>query len=140
LFGNYDAIVEELSRAGVAPDIAHTLAGIASLGADPLPTAFKLLQHFEDVVQLASRTHSSVARSIALNACRAADPVSTARSYMENSDTVVRVISRTDPECARAVATQVFRSNNPLRWAKRYLAELKGTTVRNTRSTAANRA
>ena len=108
--------------------IARTIASIASVGADPMPTAHRLVQNFREVVGLVEKTHPAVARSIALTACRAADPLGTARLYMQNYDSIVRVISRTDPRRARKVAAQAFRSDHPLRWAKRYLAELKGVS------------
>jgi hypothetical protein len=122
---DYDAIVEELATKGVESQIARSLAGIASLAADPVPTARKLLQNFEDVLEVAKKTHPWVARSIALSACRASDPLTTARSYMKNYDTIVCLISGTDERRAREVAAQSFRSDNPLRWAKRYLTELR---------------
>jgi len=127
---NHDAVVAELTSQGIEPDIAGTLAGIASLSADPVPTAHKLLKNFEDVLNVVKRTHPLVARSIALSACRAADPLTAARSYMKNHDTILRMISRTHPQRARKVATQAFRSDNPLRWAKRYLSELQETRLR----------
>ena len=122
---NHDAVVAELTSHAIEPDIARTLAGVASLSADPIPTAHKLLKNFEDVLNLVKPTHPSVARSIALSACRAADPLTAARSYMKNHDIILRMVSRTDPQRARKVATQAFRSDNPLRWAKRYLSELE---------------
>jgi hypothetical protein len=124
---NYDAVVAELTSQRIEPDIARTLAGIASVSADPIPTAHKLLTHFEDVLSVVKRTHPSVARSIALSACRAADPLTTARSYMKNHDIIVRMISRTDPQRARKVATQAFRSDDPLRWAHRYMSKREAT-------------
>jgi hypothetical protein len=121
----YDAVVAELTSTGVESSIARSLAAIASLSAEPLPTAGKLLQRFEAVLALAKETHPQVARSIALSACRATEPLRAARLYMNNYDTIIRVISETDPRRAPAVASQAFRSDNPLRWAKRYLAELQ---------------
>lgn len=121
----YDTIVAKLASEGVEPEIARTLAGIASLGSDPMPTAHKLLENFEAVVTLVKRTHPWVARTIALSACRAADPLATARSYMKNYDAILQMVSRIDPRRAREVATQAFRSDNPLQWAKRYLSELQ---------------
>lgn len=122
---DYDAIVVALASKGVECHIARSLAGIAALSADPMPTAYSLLQKFETVLRLVKETHPGVARSIALSACRATEPLSAARLYMNNYDTIVRVISQTDPRRAPAVASQAFRSDNPLRWAKRYLAELQ---------------
>lgn len=124
---DYDAVVAELASNGVESQVARSVAGIASLGAAPIPTAHKLLQNFEDVVRLVQKTHPWVARSIALSACRATDPLSTARSYMKNYDTIVRLVSRLDPDRARDVACQSFRTDKPLPWAKRYLAELQET-------------
>ncbi len=121
----HDAVVAELTSTGVEPSIARSLAAIASLGAEPLPTARKLLQKFEAVLALAKETHPQVARSIALSACRATEPLRAARVYMNNYDTIMRVIGETDPRRAPVVASQAFRSDNPLRWAKRYLAELQ---------------
>lgn len=122
---DYDAIVAELTATGLESNIARSLAAIASLGAEPVPAARKLLQNFEVVLALAKETHPQVARSIALSACRATEPLRTARLYMNNYDTILRVISQTDPRRAPAVASQTFRSDNPLRWARRYLAELQ---------------
>ena len=125
---NYDAVVTELtSHQGAEPTVARSLASIASVGAEPLATARKLLENFESVLRLAKRTHPSVARSVALSACRAADPLMTARLYMQNYDAIVKSVSRTDARRAHRVAAQAFRSNNPMRWAKRYLAELQQT-------------
>ena len=121
----YDAVVADLTLAGVEPSIARSLAAIASLGAKPVPTGRKLLKNFEAVLALARRTHPQVARSIALSACRATEPLRAACRYMNNYDTIIRVIGETDPRRAPAVASQAFRSDNPLRWAKRYLAELQ---------------
>jgi hypothetical protein len=124
---DYDAIVAELTSGGAKRSVARSLAGIASVGAEPRSTARKLLENFESVLRLAKRTHPSVARSVALSACRAADPLSTARLYMQNYDAIVKSVSRTDARRAHKVAAQAFRSNNPMRWAKRYLAELQAT-------------
>jgi hypothetical protein len=123
----HDAIVAELTSTGVESSIARSLAAIASLSADPLPTARKLLQKFEAVLAMAKETHPQIARSIALSACRATEPLRAARVYMNNYDTILRVIGETDPRRAPVVASQAFRSDNPLRWAKRYLAELQAT-------------
>ena len=123
--GTYNAVVSELTSEGVEADIAKTIAGIASLGFEPMPTGHKLLKNFESVVGLVKGTHPWVARTIALSACRAADPLAMARSYMKNYDDIVQMVSRIDPRRAREVATQAFRSDNPLRWAKRYLRELQ---------------
>jgi hypothetical protein len=122
---DYDAVVTELTSQGAEPTVARSLASIASVGAEPLPTARTLLENFESVLRLAKRTHPSVARSVALSACRAADPLATARLYMQNYDAIVKSVSRTDARRAHRVAAQAFRSNNPMRWAKRYLAELQ---------------
>lgn len=121
--GTYNAVVSELTSEGVEADIAKTIAGIASLGFEPMPTAHKLLKNFESVVSLVKGTHPWVARTIALSACRAADPLAMARSYVKNYDDIVQMVSRIDPRRAREVAAQAFRSDNPLRWAKRYLRE-----------------
>jgi hypothetical protein len=121
----YDAVVTELTSTGVESSIARSLAAIASLGAEPLPTARRLLQKFEAVLVLAKETHPQIARSIAFSACRATEPLRAARVYMDNYDTIMRVIGETDPRRAPIVASQAFRSDNPLRWAKRYLAELQ---------------
>lgn len=121
----YVTIVAKLASEGVEPEIARTLAGIASLGSDPIPTAHKLLENFEVVVSLVKRSHPWVARSIALSACRGADPLTMAQSYMKNYDAIVQMVSRIDSRRAREVAAQAFRSDNPLRWARRYLHELQ---------------
>lgn len=122
---DYDAVVAELTTTGVESSIARSLAAIASLGAEPIPAARKLLQRFEAVLALARGTHPQVARSIALSACRATEPLRAARVYMDNYDTIMRVIGDMDPRRAPMVASQAFRSDKPLRWAKRYLAELQ---------------
>jgi len=124
---DYDRIVAELISNGTEPEIARTLAAIACMSADPVPSAYKLLQNFEDVLRLAKKSHPSVARSIALSACRASNPLVAARVYMNNYDTIVRLVSITHPSRARKVAAQVFRSDNPVRWARRYLAKLQGS-------------
>jgi len=101
------------------------MAGIASVSAEPRAGARKLLENFEAVLDLAKKTHPSVARSIALSACRASDPLVSARVYMRYYDQIVKTLSRTDARRAHRVAAQAFRTNNPMRWAKRYLAELQ---------------
>ena len=106
--GTYNAVVSELTSEGVEPDIARTLAGIASLGSDPMSAARKLLENFEGVVSLVKRSHPWVARTIALSACRAADPLAMARSYMKNYDATLQMVSRIDPHRASEVATQAF--------------------------------
>jgi hypothetical protein len=123
----HNAVVAELTSTGVESSIARSLAAIASLSAEPLPTARKLRQKFEAVLALAKETHPQIARSLALSACRATEPLRAARVYMNNYDTIMRVIAETDPRRAPVVASQAFRSDNPLRWAKRYLAELQAT-------------
>jgi hypothetical protein len=125
---DYDAIVTELTSQGTESTVARSLASIASIGAEPLATARKLLEDFESLVRLAKKTHPSIARTVALSACRAADPFTTARLYLRNYDAIVKSVGRTDARRAHKVAAQVFRSNNPRRWAKRYLAELKGAS------------
>ena len=129
---DHQAIVADLTSKGTQPHIARTLAAIACVSADPVPAAAKLLEKFEDVLRLATKTHPRVARSIALSACRAADPLSVARLYMKNYDAIVRVVSRTDARRARRVASQAFRSHDPLRWARRYLAQLKKRSLAGT--------
>jgi hypothetical protein len=121
---DYNEIVTELTLSGLERQIARTLAAVASMSADPMATAYRLVQNFEDVLRLANKTHPWVARSIALSACRSANPLSTATSYMSNYDTIVRLVSVTDTHRARQVAAQVFRSDDPIRWARRYLATL----------------
>lgn len=64
----YDAVVAELTSKGAEPRIARSLAGVATLGSDPLQTAYKLLKNFEAVVDLVKRSHPWVARTIALSA------------------------------------------------------------------------
>ena len=98
--GDYEKVVDILTATGVESSIARSLAGIASMGA-PLPTAHKLLEKFNAVLQLVSSTHPSVARSIALSACRSTDPRGIARQYADNYDAIVRVVSRTDPRRAQ---------------------------------------
>jgi hypothetical protein len=122
---DYDAVVTQLTSEGVEPSIACSLAGIASVGAEPLANARKLVENFEVVLSLAKKTHPGVARSIALSACRASEPLDAARLYMKNYDRIVKAIGRTDARRARRVAAQAFRTNNPMRWAKRYLTELQ---------------
>jgi hypothetical protein len=124
---DYDAIVTQLTSQGAEPTVARSLAGIASVGAEPLATARKLLENFDAVLSLAKKTHPGVARSIALSACRASAPLDTARLYMKNYDRIVKAVSRTDARRAHKVAAQAFRTNDPMRWAKRYLAELQQT-------------
>jgi hypothetical protein len=124
-----EAVVVQLTSEGAEPTVARSLAGIASVGAEPFVTARKLLWNFEAVIQLVKRTHPSVARTVALSACRATDPLTMARFYMQNYDEIVKAVSRTDARRAHRVAAQAFRSNSPMRWAKRYLAELPGSRM-----------
>jgi hypothetical protein len=135
---DYDAVVAQLTAEGVEPSVARSLAGIASVAAEPIATARRLVEKFETVLSLAKKTHPGVARSIALSACRASDPLETARLYMRNYDHIVKAISRTDARRAHRVAAQAFRTSNPMRWAKRYLAELQQAeeTVASSRSAA----
>jgi hypothetical protein len=79
----YRALVAELMGTGVESDVARYLAAIASVRADPVPTAHRLERWFADIFRSALKTHPSVARSIALNACRATDPVRAAQRYMD---------------------------------------------------------
>jgi hypothetical protein len=122
---DYDAVVAQLTAEGVEPSVARSLAGIASVGAEPIAIARRLVENFETVLSLVKKTHPGVARSIALSACRASDPLETARLYMKNYDRIVKAVIRTDPRRAHRVAAQAFRTNNPMRWARRYLAELQ---------------
>jgi len=122
---NYESVRKELESSGLEPQIARTIAGIASLSSGPRAAAYALVDNFEKVAVFVRKTHPWVARSIALSACRAVDPLKAARLYMANYDAVVESLSRTDPNRAHSVATQVFRSDNPLRWAARYLAQLQ---------------
>jgi hypothetical protein len=122
---DYDAVVAQLTSEGVEPSVARSMAGIASVGAEPIATARRLVENFETVLSLVKKTHPGVARSIALSACRASDPLGSARVYMKNYDRIVRAVSRTDARRAQRVAAQAFRTNDPMRWAKRYLAELQ---------------
>jgi hypothetical protein len=122
---DYERVVTELTSKRLEPEIARSIAGIASVGAEPLTTARKLLRNFEDVLTLATKSHPWIARSIALSACRAADPVRAAQEYINNYDAIVNAVRKIDPERAHIVAGQAFRSDQPLRWAMRYLKELK---------------
>ena len=54
---DYDAILADLVSTGVEPHIARTLASIASVGAEPIPTAHRLVRNFRDVVRLVEKTH-----------------------------------------------------------------------------------
>jgi hypothetical protein len=119
----YHATRRALAAKGAAPEIARSLAGIASVAAEPMPTASKLLENFGAVLTIVKATHPSVARSIALAACRTTDPEGTARQYVKNYDNVLRLVRRTDPDLAHVVALQTCRSNDPMRWAMRFLKE-----------------
>ncbi|MGH9141678.1 MAG: hypothetical protein ACRD2I_11140 [Vicinamibacterales bacterium] len=112
-----------LTAKGAAPEIARSLAGIASVATEPMPTASKLLENFRAVLSLANETHPSIGRSIALAACRAADPDGTVRQYLKNYDRVFQFVRRTDPDLAQVVALQTCRSHDPMRWAQRFLNE-----------------
>jgi hypothetical protein len=119
----YQATRRALAAKGAAPEIASFLAGIASVAAEPMPTASKLLENFGAVLTLVNATHPSIARSIALATCRTTDPDVIARQYLKNYDNVLRFVRRTDPDLAHVVALQTCRSNDPMRWAKRFLKE-----------------
>jgi hypothetical protein len=119
----YHTTRRALAARGAAPEIARSLAGIASVAAEPMPTASKLLENFGSVLALVKQTHPSIARSIALAACRTTDPEATARQYLKNYDNVLRFVRRSDPDLAHVVALQTCRSNDPIRWAKRFLKE-----------------
>jgi hypothetical protein len=123
VIGAYHATRRALAAKGAAPEIARSLAGIASVAAEPMATAYKLLDNFGVVLTLVRETHPSIARSIALAACRTVDPEGTARQYLKNYDHVVRFVRRTNPDVAHVVALQTCRSNDPMRWAKRFLKE-----------------
>jgi hypothetical protein len=100
------------------------LAGIASLGAEPLKTACTLVVKFREIEDFVKRSHPHVARSVALAACRATDPIDTARVYVANYERIVHVIGKIDPQRARRVANQAFRSDNPIAWARRFHREV----------------
>jgi hypothetical protein len=117
---DYHAVVQELTTQGLEPTIARTLAGIASLGAEPLETGRALVEKFRQIEHVVKRSHPHVARSIALAACRAIDPIDTARVYVANYERIVSVIGKIDPQRARRVANQAFRSDNPIAWARRF--------------------
>jgi hypothetical protein len=105
---DYDAVVTELTSQGAEPTVARSLASIASVGAEPLTNARKLLENFESVLRLGKRTHPSIARSVALSACRAADPLMTARMYMQNYDAIVKSVSRSDARRAHRAPHRRF--------------------------------
>jgi hypothetical protein len=119
----YHATREALAAEGAAPEIARSIASIASVAAEPMPTPFKLLEKFGALLILVKETHPSIGRSIALAACRTTDPEGTARQYLKNYENVLRFVGRTDPDLAHVVALQTCRSNDPMRWAKRFLKE-----------------
>lgn len=121
---DYHAVVRDLTAQGLEPSIARTLAGIASLGAEPLKTAGTLVENFRHIEHVVKRSHPHVARSVALAACRATDPIATAREYIANYDRIVTVIGKIDPRRARVVANQAFRSDNPIAWARRFHHEI----------------
>jgi hypothetical protein len=127
---HYKGVVSELTSNGLEPTIARTLASIASLGTEPVPTAYKLLESFREVDAYVRRTHPRVARSVALAACRATYPLAMAETYLENYDRIVHVVSQKDAEHARAVAAQVFRSHDPDAWAERFLRQVQTRTPR----------
>ena len=72
---DYDRVGDQLGAEGVEPDIARSIAGIACLSADPSGTARRLMDKFEAVLAIVTKTHPRVARSVALAACRATDPI-----------------------------------------------------------------
>ena len=121
---DYDAIVAELTSEGVEPSIARSLAGIASVGAEPRATHATCWRTSRRCCALAKRTHPGVARSIALSACRARDPLDGAPVHEElRPDREGRESDRCATRaqgCGTGVST-----DNPMRWAKRYLAELQ---------------
>jgi hypothetical protein len=121
---DHHAVVRQLTTQGLEPTIARTLAGIASVGAEPLTTACTLVEKFRDIEDFVKRSHPHVARSVALAACRATDPIETARLYVANYDRIVTVMARIDPRRARRVANQAFRSDNPIAWARRFHREV----------------
>jgi hypothetical protein len=121
---DYHAVVRQLTTQGLEPTIARTLAGIASLGAEPLLTACALVDKFRQIEDVVKTSHPHVARSIALAACRATDPIDTARVYVANYERIVTVIGKIDPQRARRVANQAFRSDNPIAWARRFHREV----------------
>lgn len=112
---HYDAVVNERTSERFEPDIAHSLAGIARVRAEPRATARRLVEHFGTVPAVVTKTHPTVARRVALAACRATDPAEAARTYTRNDDRIVRAIGRIDPRRAHVVVSQTFRSHNPLR-------------------------
>ena len=125
----YHTTRRALAARGVAPEIARSLAGIASVAAEPMPTASKLLENFGTVLAVVKETHPSIARSIALASCRTTDPEGTARQYLMNYEKVLRFVRRTDPDLAHVVALQTCRSNDSMRWAKRFLKERRETAT-----------
>jgi hypothetical protein len=86
LLASYHAIAAELMATDLESGVVTYLAGIASVSANPVPTAHRLVHSFDDVFRFAVRTHPSVARSIALTSCRATEPLKAAQRYIDNYD------------------------------------------------------
>lgn len=122
---DYQRVVSELTLKGLEPTIARTLASIASFRAEPLATAYKLLDNFRRVEAWVKQTHPLAARSVALAACRASDPLTMASAYVANYDRIMEVIGAVDRRRARKIANQAFRSHDPLTWAERFRNELQ---------------
>lgn len=125
---DYRAIVKELGSDNLEPTIARSLAGIAALGAEPLQTARKLVDHFMQVEHWVKQSHPTIARSVALSACRASDPLAAARVYVENYDRIVAVIGAREPGRARRIAAQAFRTHDPLTWARRLREQMNAAS------------
>jgi hypothetical protein len=123
---DYQAILAEMRKKGAQPAIARTLASVAALGADPLPTARRLLDNFKLALDFARTTHPAIARTVALAACRATEPLELAATYLDNYDRIVEFISKTDPQRAHDVAHHAaYHTKDPFTWAQRYLKQIK---------------
>jgi len=117
------AVIARLASRGTDVTVAHTIASIACVSADPLAKGDQLYDNFEAALKITKAEHPRAARTIALSACRSPDPVQAAHRYIDNYERIVRMISRIDARHAHQVAAQAFRSDEPLQWARRYLEE-----------------
>ena len=116
---DYQAVVRQLTTQGLEPTIARTLAGIASLGAEPLKMACTLVEKFRQVEEMVKRSHPQVGRSRGVGRMSRHGPDRHYATCIANCDRIVTVIGRIDPHRARRVANQAFRSDEPIKWAKR---------------------
>ena len=89
-------MVNELTAKDLEPTSARTLASTAIHSADPIATAYRLLDTFWRVEEVVKHSHPLIARSVALASLRASDPLSAANAFVANYDRIMEAIGPVD--------------------------------------------